>query len=311
MFTASRPCYYEHVDAITALKTFFAREREVAAAYLYGRYATDRTWPDSDLEVGILLAERLTGEEINDYLERLTEENPLGDIPGVLMPFALNTHITPVVYEILTGGSLLVSNDPSAADAFTRRTMTRLEAERPGLLEDAREAIQQARNLGVLAVGMPGLVLPTPPRYLDPIRIGWRLARILASAAVLEPTTRDAEVGRDAQRLGQVVGWFSNAAGAATGIAKAMLNIFDIPRPARRWEVFLPLAEEGLLTMELALQLAATVESRWQMLTGSGLATPERLIATVRGALGPIVSFARLAAWYTELPGGAHDQTLH
>lgn len=300
------------MDAITALKTFFAREPDIAAAYLYGRYATDRTWPDSDLEVGILFTERLTEDEIGEYLERLTAANPLGEVPGVLMPFALNTHITPVVYEILTGGSLLVSNDPSAAEAFTRGTMARLEAERAGLLEDAREAIQQARNLGLLALGTPGLVLPTPPRYLDPIRVGWRLGRILASAAVLEPVTRDAEAAvRDAERLGQIVGWFSNAAGAATGIAKAMLNIFDMPRPARRWEVFLPLAEEGLLTMELALQMAATVESRWQMLTGAGLAVPERLIATVRGSLAPIVTFARLAAWYSELPGGSRDQTLH
>jgi len=300
------------VDAITALKSFFGREREIAAAYLYGRYAADRTWPDSDLEVGILFAERLTEDEIGEYLEGLSTRNPLGDVPGVLMPFALNTHITPVVYEILTGGSLLVSNDPTAAESFTRATMARLEAERAGLLEDARDAIQQARNLGLLTLGTPGLVLPTPPRYLDPIRIGWRLARILASVAVLESVTREAEAaGRDAERLGQIVGWFSNAAGAATGIAKAMLNTFDMPRPARRWEIFLPLAEQGLLTMELALQLAATVESRWAMLTGPGLAVPDRLVATVRGSLAPIVSFARLAAWYTELPGGAHDQTLH
>jgi hypothetical protein len=300
------------VDAVTALKSFFGREREVAAAYLYGRYAGDRTWPDSDLEVGILFGERLTEEEIGEYLEGLSARNPLGDVPGVLMPFALNTHITPVVYEVLTGGSLLVSNDPSAAEAFTRGTMARLDAERAELLEDARGAIQQARNLGLLSLGTPGLVLPTPPRYLDPIRIGWRLARILASASVLEPVTREAEApGRDAERLGQIVGWFSNAAGAATGIAKAMLNIFDMPRPARRWEVFLPLAEQGLLTMELALQMAATVESRWSMLTGPGLAIPDRLVATVRGSLAPIVSFARLAAWYTELPGGGHDQTLH
>jgi hypothetical protein len=300
------------VDAITALKSFFGRERDVVAAYLYGRYAGDRTWPDSDLEVGLLFAERLTEDEIGEYLEGLSTRNPLGDVPGVLMPFALNTHITPVVYEILTGGSLLVSNDPSAAESFMRETMTRLETERAGLLEDARDAIQQARNLGLLALGTPGLVLPTPPRYLDPIRIGWRLARILASAAVLEPVTREAEAaGRDAQRLGQIVGWFSNAAGAATGIAKAMLSIFDMSRPARRWEVFLPLAEQGLLTMELALQMAATVESRWSMLTGPGLAIPDRLVSTVRGSLAPIVSFARLAAWYTELPGGTHDQTLH
>lgn len=300
------------MDAVTALKTFFSREPTIAAAYLYGRYETTRTWPDSDLEVGLLFRDRVTEEEVGEYLERLSTANPLGEVPGVLMPFALNTHILPVVYEILTGGSLLVRNDAEATDAFTQATMVRLEAERAGILEDAREAIQQARNLGLLILGMPGLMLPTPPRYLDPIRIGWRLGRILASAAVLEPATREAEgVGRDAERLGQIVGWFSNAAGAATGIAKAMLNIFDMPRPARRWEVFLPLAEQGLLTTELALQMAATVESRWQMLTGAGLAVPERIVGTVRAALAPIVSFARLAAWYCEVPGGVPDQKLH
>jgi len=300
------------VDAQTALRSFFSREADVAAAYLYGRYATERTWPDSDLEVALIFPERLSEEEIGAYMERLSTANPLGDVPGILMPFALNTHIVPVIYEILTGGTLLVNNDPEAHEAFARAATARLERERAGLLEEAREMIQQARNLGMVILGMPGLVLPQPPRYLDPIRIGWRLSRILSSAAVLEPTTREAEAaGRDPERLGQIVGWFSNAAGAATGIAKAMLNIFEMPRPARRWEVFLPLAEANLLTTELALQLAAMVESRWQMLTGVGLAIPERIIATVRASLAPIVSFARLAAWYCELPGGRGDQRLH
>lgn len=300
------------MDAVTALKSFFARESEIGAAYLYGRYAVDRTWPDSDIEIALLFPDRLSEEEIGEYLERLAAVNPLGDVPGVLMPFALNTHILPVIYEILTAGTLIVNNDPGAHEAFTRTAADRLERERLGLLEEAREAVLQARNLGLLIQGMPGLVLPQPPKPLDPIRVGWRLARILASAAVLGPATRDAEAaGRDAERLGQTVGWFSNAAGAATGIAKAMLSIFDIPRPSRRWEVFLPLADSNLLTMELALQLGAAVESRWQMLTGSGLAVPERIMGTVRASLAPIVAFARLAAWYCELPGGRGDQILH
>lgn len=300
------------MDAVGALKSFFSREREVAAAYLYGRYATGRTWSDSDLEVALVFPERLSEEEIGEYMERLSSANPLGDVPGILMPFALNTHIPPVIYEVLTGGTLLVTNDPAAHEAFTRMAAARLDQERAALLEEAREAIQQARSLGLLIPGMPGPVLPQPPRYLDPIRIAWRLGRILASAAVLEPATREVEgAGRDPERLGQIVGWFSNAAGAATGIAKAMLNIFDIPRPARRWEVFFPLADANLITTELALQLAAAVEARWQMLTGSGLAVPERIITTVRATLAPVVSFARLAAWYCELPGGRTDQKLH
>lgn len=300
------------MDAQVALKSFFAREREIAAAYLYGRYAAGRTWPDSDIEVALVFSGRLSEDEIGQYMERLSAANPLGEVPGILMPFALNTHILPVIYEVLAGGTLLVDNDPASHDAFREDASARLEQERPRLLEEAREAIQQARSLGLVILGMPGLVLPQPPRYLDPIRIGWRLSRILSSAAVLEPTTREAEaIGRDPERLGQIVGWFSNAAGAATGIAKAMLNIFDIPRPARRWEVFLPLAEAELMTTELALQMAAAVESRWQMLTGAGLAVPERIIATIRASLAPIVSFARLAAWYCEVPGGRADQRLH
>lgn len=300
------------MDARSALTSFFGREEEIAAAYLYGRYATDRTFPDSDIEVALVFSGRLSEEDVGQYMERLSGTNPLGDVPGILMPFALNTHILPVISEVLTGGTLLVNNDPTALEAFRTGAEARLEQERPRLMEEAREAIQQARNLGLVILGMPSLVLPQPPRYLDPVRIGWRLSRILSSAAVLEPTTRESEtVGRDPERLGQIVGWFSNAAGAATGIAKAMLNIFDIPRPPRRWEVFLPLAETELMTMELALQMAAAVESRWQMLTGAGLAVPERIIGTIRAALAPIVSFARLASWYCELPGRATDQRLH
>lgn len=300
------------MDAQAALTSFFSRQEEIAAVYLYGRYATDRTFPDSDIEIALVFPGRLSEDEIGQYMERLSGANPLGEAPGILMPFALNTHILPVIYEVLAGGTLLVNNDPAALETFRAGAASRLEQERSHLLDEAREVIQQARNLGLVILGMPGLVLPQPPRYLDPVRIGWRLSRILSSAAVLEPTTRESEtVGRDPEHLGQIVGWFSNAAGAATGIAKAMLNIFDIPRPARRWEVFLPLAEAELMTMELALQLGAAVESRWQMLTGAGLAVPERIIGTIRATLAPIVSFARLASWYCELPGRPADQRLH
>lgn len=300
------------MDAVTALKTFFSRESNVAAVYLYGQYVDTRTWPDSDIEVALLFADRLAEDEIADYMERLSGASPLGEVPGILMPFPLNTHILPVVYEVLTGASILVDNDPGARDAFARQVMARLDEERGGIVEEAKDAIVQARNLGLVMVGTPGPVLPQPPVYLDPVRIGWRLGRILASAAVLEPSTREAEAAaRDPERLGQIIGWFSNAAGAATGIAKAMLNIFGMPRPSRRWEIFLPLADAKLMTMELALQLAGTVESRWQLLTGSGLTNPGRIMGTIRASLPPIVAFAGLAAWFCELPGVKADQKLH
>jgi hypothetical protein len=180
------------------------------------------------------------------------------------------------------------------------------------LLDDAREAIMQARALGLAVTATTGYVLPQPPKYLDPIRIGWRLGRVLASAAVLDATTRDADaVTRDPERLGQAIGWFSNAVGAATGIAKAMLNIFEMERPARRWQVFLPLADIGLVTMDLALSLAALVELRWQLLAASGLVSAERTLSGVRGGLPQLIAFARLAAWYCEVPGGRGDARVH
>lgn len=300
------------MDAITALKSFFSREHDIIAVYLYGQYESSRTWPDSDLEISLLFKDRLTEEDISAYLEHLSDINPLGNVPGVLMPSALNTHILPVVYEILVGASVIVTNDPDAMEAFAKDALARVDEERQTMLEEAKEAILQARNLGLVVTGTSGFVLPQPPKYLDPVRIGWRLARILASAAVIEPSTRDADaIGRDPERLGQLIGWFSNAAGAATGIAKAMLSIFGMPRPSRRWEVFLPIADANLMTTELALQLASTVESRWQLLTGTGLTAPERIVSTVRGSLAPIVAFARLAAWYCDIPGAKADQKLH
>lgn len=300
------------MEAIDALRTFFSGEEEVAAVYLYGVYAADRSWPDTDIEIAVLFPEGTSEEAIGAYMERLSGESPLGGHPGILMPFALNTHTLPVVYEILRGGTVLVDNDPAARETFARAAEKRIADARPTIIEDAREAILQARNLGFALLAANGVMLPQPPRYLDPIRIGWRLARILTSAVLLDQTTREPDRAvRDGERLGQMIGLFSNAAGAATGIGKAMLNTFEMARPARRWEIFLPLADADLMTTELALQLGAAIELRWSLITGSGLISPERIGTGIRGTIAPIISFSRLAAWYCDLPGGRSDQLVH
>jgi len=300
------------VKAIEAVRTFFSGEADITAAYLYGTYSGERSWPDTDIEVALVFRPHMSEEAIGAYLEHLSDENPLGGEPGILMSFALNTHILPVIYEILQGGTLLVENDAAGRKAFVQEAEERIARERGALLAQAKEAILQMRTLGFGLASGDGRMLPQPPRYLDPIRIGWRLARILGSVAMLDKATRDQESAvRDAERLGQVIGWFSNAAGAATGIAKAMLNMFQVPRPPRRWEVFLPLADADLLTTELALQLAAAVELRWSLITGSGLVSPERVTGGVRATLTPIITFSRLAAWYAELPGGKSEPWVH
>lgn len=300
------------MEAIDALRAFFSKEEEVAAVYLYGAYAAERSWSDTDIEIAVLFPEGTSEEDIGAYMERLSGESPLGSHPGILMPFALNTHTLPVIYEILRGGTVLVDNDPAARETFARAAEERIADARPAIIEEAREAILQARNLGFALLAANGVMLPQPPRYLDPIRIGWRLARILTSAVLLDQTTRESDrTVRDGERIGQVIGLFSNAAGAATGIGKAMLNIFEMARPARRWEIFLPLADADLMTTELALQLGAAIELRWSLITGSGLISPERIGTGIRGTLAPIISFSRLAAWYCDLPGGRSDQLVH
>lgn len=297
--------------AIEALRQYFGGAQEVAAAYLYGTYAADRSYPDTDFEVALLFRSSLGDDEIASAMERLGDDNPLGGEPGILMPFALNTHILPVVYEVLLAGTLLVDNDPEEREAFTRAAHARVNRERAKLLEESKETIEQARALGVGLALVPGGFL-RPPSALDPLRSGWRLGRVLTSLAVLEVGTRDAEEAvKDPDRLSQLLGWFNNAAGAATGIAKAMLTTFGIPRPARRWEIFLPLAGYGVIPTELALHLGAMVETRWALLTQAQIVSPEQVMATVRGYLPHIVTFARVAAWITELPGAASDHKLH
>ncbi len=299
------------VSAFEHLAQFFRGEEEIVAAYLYGQPAP-RTWPDSDIEVGLLFRGALGPDAITEYLEGLGSSNPLGEAPGILMPFALNAHIIPVVYEVLTWGGLLADNDPAEREAFARRTADRMERERSHLLEEAHETILKARAFGLPSADESVRTISQTARGLDPVRVGWRLARVLTSVPILEMFTRDIEaVAQDAERVNQIVGVFSNASGAATGIAKAMLTTYAIPRPSRRWEVFLPLADAGVIPMELALHLAAMVETRWTLLTGGGIIAPERVIGVIRGYLPPIITFARRASWATELPGLAAPQKLH
>ena len=299
------------MNAYENLARFFGGEEEIVAAYLYGQPAMERTWPDSDIEVGLVFRDNVDADEVTEYLEGLGTGNPLGDAPGVLMPFALNSHILPVVYEVLTWGRLFADNDREAREAFGRQMAARLDQERPRLLEEAHETIVKARSFGASA-DEPVRTGGQTARALDAIRIGWRLARVLTSVPILEMFSREVEtVARDAERVAQLVGVFSNASGAATGIAKAMLMTYGIQRPSRRWEVFLPLADIGMISTELALHLAAMLETRWTLLTGSGLTSPERVITLIRGYLPPVIAFARRASWATELPGLVATQRLH
>jgi hypothetical protein len=63
--------------------------------------------------------------------------------------------------------------------------------------------------------------------------------------------------------------------------------------------------------MDLALQLGALVEMRWQLLTTSGLLSAERLLGGIRAGIPHLIAFARQAAWYCDTPGGRGDAKVH
>ncbi|MDR5684214.1 MAG: nucleotidyltransferase domain-containing protein [Armatimonadota bacterium] len=298
-------------SAFDELRVYFRGSAEVAAVYLYGRYADDQTHPDSDIEIGIVLPPESSEEDVSAYMERLAHDNPLGPAHGVLMPSALNQHLPQVAHEMIHYGSVLVDNDPVARERFVQMTEERMQAERPRLLEEARELLQQSRSLGE---GVPTFRPRSgqPMKMVDPVRVGWRLGRVLTSLAVIEVGTREIEEAvQDAERVNQMIGWFSNAAGAATGIAKAMLTTYDVPRPPRRWQVFLPLADLGLLTMEHALWMAAMVETRWSLMFADTVTAPERVLIHIRTYLPHLLQFARVACWATEMPTLGEAARLH
>ncbi|MDR7393650.1 MAG: hypothetical protein QN196_03810, partial [Armatimonadota bacterium] len=164
------------MGAFEELRAYFSRTREVCAVYLYGRYPPGATYPDTDIELGLVFPPETPEDEVSAFLERLGEDNPLGPAQGILLPSVLNQHVLPVVYEMLGWGQLLVENDRDAHARFLRESQARIEAARDKLVEEAREVLQQARRLGE---GIPEFrPRPGQPlRMLDPLRVGWRLGR--------------------------------------------------------------------------------------------------------------------------------------
>ena len=133
--------------AIDILRTFFTQEKDLTAVYLYGRYGTGPSFADTDIEVGLLFPSTADEDEIREYMEHLSNVNPLGDEPGILMPFALNTHVLPVVYEVMTGGTVLVDHEPAARETFYVQMQTKLDKERSQILEDAKDLYSRWNDL--------------------------------------------------------------------------------------------------------------------------------------------------------------------
>jgi aspartyl-tRNA(Asn)/glutamyl-tRNA(Gln) amidotransferase subunit C len=89
------------------------------------------------------------------------------------------------------------------------------------------------------------------------------------------------------------------------------LDTSNVPPTAQVGEPSTPMRDDVVTNHPAPEDMLANAPARSALLTGSGIISPERVIALIRGYLPPIVTFARRASWATELPGLTAPQRLH
>ena len=106
--------------------------------YLFGSYLTENEWPDSDVDIAILLPHESAKEEINLDLSHCsyTLENVLRKNVDLLNL----RHVSTVFqFQIVTSGRLLYTGDEQAVHEFEMLTISlyqKLNEERKAILEE-------------------------------------------------------------------------------------------------------------------------------------------------------------------------------
>jgi predicted nucleotidyltransferase len=98
------------------VKAYFASRKEIVAAFLFGTYAQNRQRPDSDVDVGVLLAVHAypnAGELRTRYTVELGRA-----LRKVVHPVILNTAGEELLRQIFTKGKCLQVNDQHAYASF-------------------------------------------------------------------------------------------------------------------------------------------------------------------------------------------------
>jgi uncharacterized protein len=114
-----------------ALRTLLEQRPEVLVGYLFGSVVSGRARPDSDVDIAVLVADDVMGDDPFRY--RL---NRISDLMSVLkrddVDFVLlNEAPQLLAHRILKHGKLVFERSPSARVAFQVRTMNRYSDTQP------------------------------------------------------------------------------------------------------------------------------------------------------------------------------------
>lgn len=94
---------------ISLLDEFFKEHQEIAAAYIFGSYATGRTRPGSDVDIALMLRKPIP------QLQRIEWETSLSNLLKKDVDLVIFSQATPLLqHQILKYGILIKETDPKA-----------------------------------------------------------------------------------------------------------------------------------------------------------------------------------------------------
>jgi hypothetical protein len=132
--------------SIQALKDYFSTSEDVVLAYLFGSYARGQASSLSDVDVAVLLDERLNDDaRFNKRLQIIT------DLVGLLQTdnvdvVILNEVSLALGYRVLRDGLLLYSANEDKRIMYTAETVTRYLDFEPVLKRHERAIFERARQ---------------------------------------------------------------------------------------------------------------------------------------------------------------------
>ncbi len=140
-----QPATEPHI--LSRLRSFFAQERSVAAAYLFGSQASGAAHPESDVDLAVILPAGLEPEEA--FWERVRLQGQVEDLlrPRPVDVVDLERAPALLAHEILSSHVLLCEHDPD------RRVM--VEAKRQAEYLDFLPRLKHYRK-EVLGLDGPG-----------------------------------------------------------------------------------------------------------------------------------------------------------
>jgi len=139
-------------ENVPKLEVYFANKPQIVLAYLFGSQARGEAHPDSDLDLGILLAESIPERE---YTEQRLEI--IGDLMQLLRSNEVDILIlneAPLVmrYQVISRGKLLFYRDRQAAIDFRVRALNAYFDFKP-ILDHHRKVFFQKTREGKLLHG--------------------------------------------------------------------------------------------------------------------------------------------------------------